>query len=45
MSEIEKSLSHFSTFRFTDDYWLLPLEERAAMHGEWEHHDARSKDR
>ena len=35
MSEIEKSLNHFSTLRFTDDYWRLSPEERAAMHGEW----------
>ena len=35
MSEIEKSLNHFSTLRFTDDYWRLSSEGRAAMHGEW----------
>ena len=35
MSEIEKSLNHFCTFRFTDDYWRLSSEERAAIHGDW----------
>ena len=35
MSEIEKSLNHFSMLRFTDEYWRLSSEGRAGMHGEW----------